>query len=60
MDLGITEIPEEMFMELLRDISPRFSMHTYNILNNNCNNFTNECAELLIGEGIPKDIVELP
>ena len=56
----MTEIPEDMFMELLKDISPRFQMHTYNVLTNNCNNFTDECAELLLGEGIPKDIVDLP
>jgi len=35
-------------------------MSTYNVLTNNCNNFTDECANLLLGEGIPKDIVDLP
>ena len=60
MELGITEVPEEMFLELLRDIAPRFSEATYNVLTNNCNNFTDECAMLLLGEGIPKDIVGLP
>jgi hypothetical protein len=24
IELGVTEIPEDMFMELLKDISPRF------------------------------------
>ena len=47
-------------MELLRDISPRFTAEKYNVITNNCNNFTNEIALLLIGEGIPKDIVDLP
>jgi len=60
LNLGITEIPEEMFMELLRDISPRFTTQTYHVMTNNCNNFTNEVAELLLGEGIPRDIVDLP
>jgi desumoylating isopeptidase 1 len=60
LTLGTTEIPEEMFMELLRDLSPRFTQETYNVLTNNCNNFTNEVAELLLGVGIPKDIVDLP
>jgi hypothetical protein len=49
IDLGTTEIPEDMFLELLREISPRFTQATYNVLNHNCNNFTDECAELLIG-----------
>lgn len=60
MDLGFTEIPEELFIEFLRDVSPKFSVHTYNLIKNNCNNFTDECANFLIGAGIPKDIVELP
>ena len=30
------------------------------MFNNNCNNFTDECAGLLLGTGIPKDIVDLP
>ena len=60
MELGVTEIPEEMFMELLKDIAPRFTEATYNVMTNNCNNFTDECAMLLIGEGIPKDITGLP
>jgi hypothetical protein len=45
---------------MLRDMSERFSMEKYNVFENNCNNFTDECASLLIGQGIPKDIVDLP
>ena len=44
MDLGETEIPEEMFMELLKDLAPRFTEATYNVLKHNCNNFTDEVA----------------
>ena len=58
IDLGSTEIPEEMFMEILKDISDRFQPQTFHILQNNCNNFTDECAMLLLGEGIPKDILD--
>ena len=58
--MGSTEIPEDMFMELLQDISPRFTMSTYNVMEHNCNNFTDEVAMLILGEGIPKDIVDLP
>lgn len=49
-----------MFMELLRDISDRYTQNTYNVITNNCNNFTDEVSMLLIGEGIPRDIVDLP
>lgn len=44
MDLGFTEIPEDIFMEFLREISPRFTQDTYHVFKHNCNNFTNECA----------------
>ena len=60
LDLGQTEVPEEIFTEMLRDMSERFSMEKYNVFENNCNNFTDECATLLLGQGIPKDIVDLP
>jgi len=29
-------------------------------MTNNCNNFTDECAQILLGQGIPSDIVDLP
>jgi len=44
MQLGTTEIPEDMFMEMLRDLSPRFTQATYNVFEHNCNNFTDEVA----------------
>ena len=47
-------------MDFLKDISPNYSMATYNLMTNNCNNFTDICAEFLVGEGIPKYIVDLP
>lgn len=49
-----------MFMELMRDLKDRFNMNNYNVMTNNCNNFTNEAAELLLGQGIPHEIVNLP
>ena len=58
--LGKTELPQEVFMEYLREISPRFTEQTYNVFTHNCNNFTNEVAEFLLGSGIPKEIVDLP
>ena len=47
-------------MEMLQDIAPRFSATTYDVFNHNCNNFTDEVAKLVLGEGIPKEIVDLP
>ncbi len=47
-------------MELLQDIAPRFNASTYDVFNHNCNNFTDEVSNLVLGHGIPKDIVDLP
>lgn len=58
--LGVTELPEEIFLEFLNDIAPRFAPEKYNLFTNNCNNFSNECANFLTGSGIPRHIVDLP
>lgn len=60
IELGVTEIPSEVRDELIRDLSARFTLDTYNLLNNNCNNFSNELATMLTGTGIPPHILNLP
>ena len=60
IDLGETHIPRELFDEFLVDVAPRFTMHTYNLLRHNCNNFSDEVANFLVGEGIPRHILDLP
>jgi hypothetical protein len=60
IDLGATHIPREVFDEFLVEIAPRFTMQTYNLLRHNCNNFSDEVAQFLVGEGIPRHIVDLP
>ena len=42
------------------EISPRFTMHTYNLLRWNCNNFSNEVTQFLVGKEIPSHILSLP
>jgi hypothetical protein len=58
--LGRTNISMDLFQEFLTSVSTRFTVNTYNILTHNCNNFTNECSNFLLGKGIPEDIVALP
>ena len=53
----VTEIPAEMVQEFLEDISERFNALTYNLLKNNCNNFSDEMASFLVGKGIPVCLV---
>jgi len=60
IDLGETSIPEDVFIEFLNDISPRFSMDTYDLLRNNCNHFSEEAAKFLTGKSIPEYITGLP
>ncbi|GMH43391.1 hypothetical protein BSKO_11313 [Bryopsis sp. KO-2023] len=60
VDLGTTEVPHEVREELIADLASRFHAETYDLLSNNCNNFSNELALLLTGNGIPEHIVNLP
>lgn len=60
LELGETHLPREVFEEFLQDIAPRFTMRTYNLLKHNCNNFSDQVAEFLLGVGIPEHIVNLP
>lgn len=58
--LGATSVSIEHFESFLRQISPRFTAATYDLLNNNCNNFSHELAMFLLGVGIPQHILDLP
>lgn len=51
--LGETEVPEELFMELLKELLPRFNQQNYKVFQNNCNNFTDEVCQIILGRGIP-------
>uniref|UniRef100_J3LI99 PPPDE domain-containing protein n=1 Tax=Oryza brachyantha TaxID=4533 RepID=J3LI99_ORYBR len=60
VELGETHIPREVFEDYLRDISPRYTAETYRLLSHNCNNFSHEVAQFLVGAGIPDYILKLP
>ncbi|KAF6154389.1 hypothetical protein GIB67_008798 [Kingdonia uniflora] len=60
VDLGTTHVPKEIFKEYLQEISPRYTAETYSLLSHNCNNFSNEVAQFLVGDGIPDYILQLP
>lgn len=50
--LGTTEIPKEVFEDFLKDIAYKYRAETYEIIEHNCNMFTDEAAEFLTGKGI--------
>lgn len=58
--LGKTEIDQDTFGDFLNSLKEKFAPHNYDLFKNNCNNFSNECAEFLVGKGIPAHIVALP
>lgn len=58
--LGSTNVALAQFEAFLREINPRFTAATYDLLRNNCNNFSNEVATFLVGAGIPQAILDLP
>lgn len=60
LDFGYTEVPKDLFDQFLEDISPKYTIHTYNLMKNNCNNFSDEVVEFLVGDRIPAKILNLP
>lgn len=60
-NLGMTAIPQNVFEEyLLGNSNSKFHGASYNLLHNNCNNFSDEVAKFLTGNGIDENIVNLP
>lgn len=60
LDLGVTHLPEDVFESYLQEISPRYTAETYSLLTHNCNNFSNEVSQFLVGATIPEYILNLP
>ncbi|KJE92247.1 hypothetical protein CAOG_03251 [Capsaspora owczarzaki ATCC 30864] len=62
VDLGVTAIPRDVFHDFLRGLSDagQFSSTSYHLLDQNCNHFTQECAQFLVARDIPSYIRSLP
>lgn len=61
IDLGTTEVTEEIFLEYLSSLGESgFSGESYHLFDHNCNTFSNEVAQFLTGRKIPSYITELP
>ncbi|EQC30775.1 hypothetical protein SDRG_11536 [Saprolegnia diclina VS20] len=60
VELGTTQVDQADFTSFLQEIQSRFTAATYNLLSNNCNNFSNEVANFLVGSNIPQHILDLP
>ncbi|XP_010448096.1 PREDICTED: desumoylating isopeptidase 1 [Camelina sativa] len=60
IELGLSHVPKDVFEMYLEEISPRYTAESYNLLTHNCNNFSNEVSQFLVGKGIPDYILQLP
>ncbi|XP_032913687.1 desumoylating isopeptidase 1 [Catharus ustulatus] len=61
VDLGNTEVTEEIFLEYLSSLGESmFRGESYNLFEHNCNTFSNEVAQFLTGKKIPSYITDLP
>mmetsp|Transcript_109714 Transcript_109714/g.318978 ORF Transcript_109714/g.318978 Transcript_109714/m.318978 type:complete len:247 (+) Transcript_109714:106-846(+) len=60
IELGYSDIDQSLFNDFILSISSRYTSKQYDILNNNCNNFSEECAGFLLGKSIPSHILAAP
>jgi hypothetical protein len=61
LDLGQTTKSQGELEAYLRTISHLFTQQTYDLVRNNCNNFSDTVSKFLLGgRGIPSYIVDLP
>lgn len=61
LPLGFSQLPYSLFLEYLFSLGEStFAPKTYNLLEHNCNNFSNELSIFLTGKSIPQEILDLP
>ena len=60
VSLGYTALPEEIFMEMLKDMASKYNLKGYHLVKNNSNTFSDEVSQLVLGDNIPRQYAELP
>ncbi|KAL6709171.1 hypothetical protein ACN47E_001987 [Coniothyrium glycines] len=60
VNLGQTALPIEVVLEYLESLKEIYTPESYDLFMHNCNNFSNDFAMFLVGQGIPKHITSLP
>ncbi|CAJ0749034.1 14503_t:CDS:2 [Entrophospora sp. SA101] len=60
IDMGETEIPENIFLDYVDELKEKYSANSYHLFERNCNHFSNDLCEFLTGKSIPKYITDLP
>ncbi|KAK4537936.1 hypothetical protein CDCA_CDCA15G3961 [Cyanidium caldarium] len=60
VDMGETGVSVETFRDFLQGIRGRYQLRTYHLLDRNCNHFSDEVCQFLVGRHIPQEIRDLP
>jgi len=60
LDLGETEKTKAELDAWCQSVNDQWTVHTYKLLEHNCNHFSDACCKFLMDKGIPEDIVDLP
>jgi desumoylating isopeptidase 1 len=58
--MGMTSIPKPLFLEYITEMKKVWVKEKYHLLENNCNNFSDELCMFLLGKKIPAHITGLP
>ena len=60
VSMGTTHLPFDIFVDYLTELSQVYTPQRYHLLDNNCNHFTNDLCQFLVGKSIPSHISSLP
>ncbi|KAK5167802.1 uncharacterized protein LTR77_007501 [Saxophila tyrrhenica] len=58
--MGTTQLPMETILEYLGSLKEVYTPESYDLFAHNCNNFTDDFSQFLVGKGIPDHITNLP
>ncbi|KAK9862241.1 hypothetical protein WJX84_006612 [Apatococcus fuscideae] len=58
--LGETQLPADLVQEFVQDQADTFTAFNYDLFHHNCNHYSNELSNFLVGHGIPDHITSLP
>lgn len=57
IEMGETEKTKDEISAFLNSIQPRYTESTYNLIEHNCNHFSNEFLQFLCGKKVPEHII---
>lgn len=60
LSLGKTELPMDVIQQYLESLREVYTVAAYDLWKHNCNNFSNDFATFLVGNGIPDHILHMP